>query len=596
MIAETFHTEWEIDGKTIHLRKVEYNRDNPLPLSYGHFNGLKPGIDRNNADDSNPVEVLYTQGGTRNIDPSKYGSTELLLPKSQELTYEGRTYISDKDGYSIRRADRELTTGAEDSLDCSHIYPGRAGKISEVIVIEVDGEDGKNYFYDIIDSSIPDSLDYSQYRIAGEKATIVFRDGMLAGKEFDLEQTDEELTGYIHSERCFKITPQNIDGYIMPDSTFAPAVGGEYAIFGIALPDAYVCDSITQTGASWDMFREAAKYLYDHEDPRFSFSGELDGIRAKKNWMEIGGKIRLGGYILLSDPEFLPEGALIRITGIKEFINSPHKPFIELSNVTSGTSASSRIKKLETDEVLNEYRAKAIMQFTKRQYADAKEAQEMLEKALENFSPGIDPIWVRTMSVLVGNEYQQFEFVNNRTNSQVEIIPNFVMNRATKIFAAPAAILKHMTMGIENTSSTHDASEYRYWDMAAYTSPFLGDDPSPYYLVAKCAKSGTSGAFLLQKEYRYDPGDGYYYFLVGLLSSERSGERSFATAYGYTEILPGQMRIKLIISPDGKTYFNVAEGIIGGNIKIMSGSSGYNNFSDKPDLGQYETKAEFRAC
>ncbi|MDR2773932.1 MAG: hypothetical protein LBC19_04175 [Tannerella sp.] len=589
MMADAFHTEWEIDGKKIHLRKTEYYKDNPLPLSYGRGNGFKPGVGRMNADDSNPVEVLFVQGGTRNIDPSRYGgNTELLLPKSRQLLYEGRMYVSDADGYSLRRADKDLTTGVEDSLDCSHIYPGRVGTISQVIVV-----DAEKHFYDIIDNSIPENLNYSQYRIAGEKATIVFNDGMLAGKEFDIEQTEEALTGYIHTERRFKIVPQDIDGYTMPDSTFTPFVGQKYAIFGIALPDAYISDNATQTGASWDMFREGAKYLYEHEDARFTFTGELDGIWAKKNWLEIGGRIRLGGYILFSDAQFQPEGVLIRMTGIKDFINRPHSPVIELSNVTAGISVSSQLKKIETDEVLNEYRAKAMMLFTKRQYADAKEAQEMLEKALGNFSPGIDPIWVRTMSVLVGNEYQQFEFVNNKTNSQVEIVPNFVMNNTTKIFTAPVAILKHMTMGIESTSYVHDASEYKYWDMAAYTSPFLGDDTSSYYFVAKCAKSGTAGAFLLQKEYRYEPGDGYYYFLVGLLSSERSGERSFASAYGYTEILPGQMRIKMIISPDGKTYFNVAKGEIGGNIRILAGSSGYNNLSDKPDLSVYSTISEF---
>ena len=81
---------------------------------------------------------------------------------------------------------------------------------------------------------------------------------------------------------------------------------------------------------------------------------------------------------------------------------------------------------------------------------------------------------------------------------------------------------------------------------------------------------------------------------MGLLSSESGGERSFATAYGYTEILPGQMRIRNIISPDGRTYFNVAEGVIGGNIRIESGSVGYSNLTDKPDLSIYETRSEFK--
>jgi len=67
-----------------------------------------------------------------------------------------------------------------------------------------------------LDTGIPESLDYSQHRIAGEKATIIFQSGALAGREFDIEQTDDALTGYIHDERRFKIVPQELDGMIMP--------------------------------------------------------------------------------------------------------------------------------------------------------------------------------------------------------------------------------------------------------------------------------------------------------------------------------------------------------------------------------------------
>jgi len=38
----------------------------------------------------------------------------------------------------------------------------------------------------------------------------------------------------------------------------------------------------------------------------------------------------------------------------------------------------------------------------------------------------------------------------------------------------------------------------------------------------------------------------------------------------------------------------VAEGVIGGNIRIESGSVGYSNLTDKPDLSIYETRSEFK--
>lgn len=582
--AGDLKTEWNIANKTIDLCKVEYFKDDPLPLSYGKGNGFLPGTGRANTGDKQPIVILYVQGGERNIDASKYGSTTLLLPKDQEIEYEGRKYHTSKDGTFLYRSDRDTTAGQEDGYDGSHIYPSRVGTISEVIVA-----DAEKNFYDIIDTSIPDALDYAQYRIAGQRATIKFESGRLAGREFDLEQTDEELTGYVHAERRFKIVPAELDGQVMPNETFRPAVGDKYAIFGIALPDAYICDNVTKTGASWDMLREAVRYLYENEDEQFSFTGELKGSWAKKRWLEIGGKILPGGYVLFSDTQYQPEGVLIRITGVRDYINNPHSPEIELSNVPVAPSKSSELGKIESNEVIVEEKHKESLSFTMRRYLDMVETGKMLEKAIEGFSASINPVTVSTMQIRLGAEQLQFRFVNNKTTPS-EIIPNFRMNNTTKVFSAPTSILQHMSLGITKVSPTHSPNEYKFWDISAYTSPYLGDDKSPYYLYAKCSKSGTTGIFELSKEPHKMEEGSFYYFLVGTLGTEWENVRSFTTCYGFTEILPGRMVINLITSTDGKTYFNLVEGVIGGKIHFDSGTTGYENIKDKPDLSIYGTK------
>ena len=118
---------------------------------------------------------------------------------------------------------------------------------------------------------------------------------MLAGddKQFEFK--------YNHSERRFELVPQEIDGVTMPNETFSPAVGDTYAIFGIMLPDSYICNNTDKTGASWDMFREAARKLYENEDPKFTFTGTLQGLWAKKNWLRVGGRLKVGGYVLFTD-------------------------------------------------------------------------------------------------------------------------------------------------------------------------------------------------------------------------------------------------------------------------------------------------------
>lgn len=545
-IADTFKTEYEIDPaiKTIHLRKVEYNKGEPLPLEYGKDKGFVPGLGRSNKDGNRPVTILYVQGGEQNIDFSKYGSKELLLPKNQRLEYEGRAYVSDAEGLYIKRADTTLTDVQEDSLDCSHISPKRVGSVSNVVV-----SDKEKNFYDFIDSSIPDDLNFEDYVIEGNNMTVIFQSGMLAGsnKEFEVK--------YVHKERKFLITPQEIDGQIMPNDIYKPNLGDKYAVFGIQLPDAYICNNSTKEGASWDMFREAAKYLYENEDPKFTFKGELDSIYSKKRWLSIGGKIKLGGYILFKDPQFIPEGIKIRITSIKEYIHRPYSPIIELSNTTTGVTVSSELNKIESNEVKTDNQYKNSIQFTKRRFRDAKETISMLNDALLHFSGSISPISVQTMSLLVGDESLQFRFVNNKTNpAQVEYLVTY--DSTKKVLSAPGGILQHMTIGINTLSSEHKASEYKFWDIEKYTSPTLTETVG-YYLYVKANKNGTTGSYVLSKNaIKLEGVEGYYHFLVGILNSEFEEDRSFVELFGFTEILPGRITTDRIVSSDGQNFID----------------------------------------
>ena len=526
------------------MRKVEYNKGEPLPLEYGKGKGFVPGLGRSNKDGNRPATILYVQGGEQNIDFSKYGSKELLLPKNQRLEYEGRAYVSDAEGLYIKRADTTLTDVQEDSLDCSHISPKRVGSVSNVVV-----SDKEKNFYDFIDSSIPDDLNFEDYVIEGNNMTVIFQSGMLAGsnKEFEVK--------YVHKERKFLITPQEIDGQIMPNDIYKPNLGDKYAVFGIQLPDAYICNNSTKEGASWDMFREAAKYLYENEDPKFTFKGELDSIYSKKRWLSIGGKIKLGGYILFKDPQFIPEGIKIRITSIKEYIHRPYSPIIELSNVTTGVTVSSELNKIESNEVKTDNQYKNSIQFTKRRFRDAKETISMLNDALLHFSGSISPISVQTMSLLVGDESLQFRFVNNKTNpTQVEYLVTYDSKK--KVLSAPVGILQHMTIGIDTLSSGHKASEYKFWDIEKYTSPTLTETVG-YYLYVKANKNGTTGTYVLSKNaIKLEGVEGYYHFLVGILNSEFEEDRSFVELFGFTEILPGRITTDRIVSSDGLNFMD----------------------------------------
>ena len=598
-MASTFKTEYEFTGKRVSLRKIEYNKSNPLPLSYGRGNGFKSGVGRSNTGDKPPTEILFVQGGTDNIDPSKYGSSVLLLPKNQTLAYDGehfededgfisknaRRYVVDEAGLSIRRDDKQLSSLAEDSLDCSEIYPKRVGTVSTVVVV-----DEKNN-YDIVDTSIPSSLNYEECLIAGETMTVVFQTGMLAGREFEVKYYHNAVKG--KAARRFEIVPADIDGQTMPNTTFAPKSGDKYAVFKCMLPTAYICDNATKTGASWDMFRAAVKHLFDNEDLKFTFTGELDGIWSKKDWVNIGGRIKLGGYIRFSDDQFQKDGVLVRITGIKDYINKPHSPVIELSNTTVSGSVSSTLNDLKSEEVIVDDLHRDAIQFTKRRFRDAKETISMLEEALlDNFTNSINPIAVQTMSMLVGDESLQFRFVNSKT-SPVPVTHRIVYDNETKQLTAAAGIIQHMTLGINTVSASHKVSEYKFWDMTAYTSAVLDDGKKKYYLYAKVSKTAQTGVFTLSENaIKLEGVSGFYHLLVGVLNSEYNEERSFVTLYGFTEILPGRITTDRIVSTDGNTYFDLLKGIISGQIKFKSGSSGLYELDEWEAVNGLITQAQ----
>lgn len=546
-VAEAFKTEWEIVNHIISLHKVEYFKDSPLPLSYGKGKGFVPGVGRTTASNEQPIKRLYVQGGDKNIDRSKYGSAELLLPKGQTLEYDGRTYRTDDNGMFVERVDKVSEAVKEDSLDCSETYPSRVGKVTAVNVINKQ----KN-FYDIVDNTIPDSLDYNKYIIAGENMTIIFQSGMLAGtgKEFELK--------YKHVDKRFELVPQEIDGVTMPNETFKPQVGDTYAIFGCMLPDAYVCDNATKSGASWDMLREAARHLREHEDPKFTFTGTLQGLYAKRNWVNVGGYLKVGGYIHFSDTQFAKDGVDIRITGIKDFLTNPYSPTIEISNTVSAQGIGSQLREIDNQEVVIADTKREIVQYTKRRFRDAKETMELLERSLlEGFTDKVTPIAIRTMQMLVGDESLQFRFVNNRTNPTA-VSPNITYNGTSKQLSVNTRLIQHLTLGVKSISPQHKPIEYRYWTLSEYISARLDKTSTPYYLYVKAERNGLNATFTLsERAVRMEEDHSYYHFLVGVLNSEHEGDRSFTTLYGYTEVLPGRITTDKIVSGDGNSYFDM---------------------------------------
>lgn len=602
-VAEAFDTEYEVVRKVVSLKKVEYNKDNPLSVAYGKGNGLLPGIERNN-DDSFPVDTLYVQGSGKNIDMSKYGSDELLMPALRSISYDGdkfsdeegfvsseaRSYTVSPDGRSVScqsSASENRAFDNEDSIDLSDIYPERIGEVSSVAVVN----ESKN-LYDIADSSIPDSLDYSDCLIEGETMTVVFQSGMLAGREFEAKYIHDSVAG--KDARRFELVPAEMDGYVMPGGNYIPAVGDKYAVFGVMLPDSYLRDDETKSGASWDLFREAVRNLWEKGKRVFEIKAELDGIWAKKDWLNIGGKILLGGYLSFTNHAVSQEPTKMKITSVKQYVNNPYAPEIQFSNgVTSGSPWHSTLGRIDKAEVLIEENRKDSISYTKRRFRDAQETISMLQDSMLGFGESINPAAIETMAMLVGDRRLQFRFVEN-VGTLTPVSHSVAWDKDFSVIRADAGVIQHLTLGIDSISPSHSADEYTYWSLPEYVSPPITDGTKKYYLYAKVSKTEGTGEFYLSEDgIAFDGIAGYYHLLVGILNSEYLGERSWVSLYGFTEILPGQISTEILKDPQGRLVIDLAAGTITGPVKFTSGSSGLENLDEwQEKQGQIDSALE----
>lgn len=534
-VAQEFDTEWVIQGYQISFKKHELNATNPLKMSYGKGKGFVTGVSRQGSSDQQAIGRLYVLGGRRNIDYADYGDSALHLPRSWS---DGRLR-TDENGKYIEFINGN---GNEGAVELTEIYPHRKGTVSGVVTVNAQ----KN-FYDIIDGSIPESLNFNDYRIPQEKASIKFETGALAGREFDIKQTQDALTGYHHSERRIEIVPAEHDGIVMPSAEWMPAVGDKYAIFGIKLPHEYM------RKAEMDLLSEAIKKISDENKVPYTFDGKVDGIWSKSKWLEVGGILKPGGYIFFIDEEFHPQGTPIRITSVRYQVNSPHTPDITLSNTSISGTFSNKIDSISANDVIYKKQIDGVVRHQRYEYQQALEAIGMIEKAMtgvEDFTAGIKPSVMQTMAILIGSQSSQFDFVTGFNTTQSA---NFWVyyNQASQCVEINSAYIRHQTLGITSLSNARNPTDYRYWYLDNYISPALTDAKSSYYIYAKVERNGSKGYFLLSEEPKNFEGENCYLLLIGTLSSEIEGSRVYNRLYGVSMLTPGQMLVDLISSASG---------------------------------------------
>lgn len=625
-LANAYDTEWELSGRSINLNKVEFNADSPLALGYGRSQGFKPGVGRVNFGETGQIERLNVQGGDRNISRAEYGSDTLLLPKGFSFKFDGEKFqyvvngstateygfdaskavdmVTDENGFSVSLTSAGAACN-EESLDVTHVYPKRVGEVTgvrylyghqyltwaELEALDLDEDEWLKVQVHIIDADIPASLDYADCLLANDQPpTVIFQTGMLAGREFSATFCKAAKTALVDGVEVvqrpanrFELVRENFNGLELPNAIFRPNASGSgpndtYIVVNCYLPDSYICDKATFSGAEIEMLREAARYLYQNKDIQLSFKGDVDDLFSKRNWVNVGDKLKVGGCVSFSHPQVQAEPLVTRITAIKQFINNPYSPEITLGNEIVKGGLSSRLAQIGAQKAHLIGRDDALERYTRRTFRDARETMEMIAAAkIGEFSAGINPVTIQTMQMLVGDESLQFRYVTSKVSPQ-DAPAGITYNTETHKLTCVANIIQHMTLGIDTVSSSHEPSEYKFWDIAAFESPYLGEAlaEKKYYLYAKCNKAtqGETGYqvaeyVLSETAIAMNSVNGYYHLLVGILNSEYEGERSFVTLYGFTEVLPGRITTDKIVSSNGLTYFDLLRGIIGGDIRFL---------------------------
>ncbi|WP_288946167.1 hypothetical protein [uncultured Porphyromonas sp.] len=522
MVASKFETEVQLTDGAISFGRVERYKSDPLLLAYR--NGLKKDITVEPDPKETAIGRLYVVGGDRNIDPAKYGSHQLHLSKGGKVSVGGHSFVADAEGrYISLEGDTRLNT-SERAFDASSIYPKRVGTVSKV---EQVGDE-----WDVLDDA--NTIDYGQHRVGGDTMRLEFQSGRLAGRTFDLATKDDKLVGYVHSEKRFKLVRKEIDGVLMPEpTTFYPAVGDKYAIFGCSLPDEYI------TSAEGEMLLRGAEYMAERLEPRLQYRAELDGLWAKKNWATVAHKLVVGTIVRL-------EGASseVRISSVRTSLNSPYTPRITFSNAPYMVgSLATQIATLENAEVRQREELRAgLVKLQDRTYKDTEAVREMVEKLkIDGFSKALKPETLQTMYAVIGSSALQFEFVGGGFSWTEGKGGAITIPRQTIRQRVAGTTLEPEPKTVETTIP---ALTYTLKPDEQQAHIYVELKPTPRYVVSTKPLQITPDRLL-----------------VGLLNGTE-GSRDFTPLYGFTEISPSHIATRYIRSRSGNMLIDLETGNI----------------------------------
>ena len=535
-LIKELDTEYWISGQTINIGRREYS-SNGLVLAQGEGMGFTE-LEVSAVDDTPPVTVLYPYGSDKNLGPD-YGADYLLLP-------DGR--------FSIEK-NVEKYGRIEKSMQFDHIFPKGEFAVTEKI-------DDYTLRASGMDFNLTDCL------LDGVEVIVTFQDGGLAG--YDLAIVEDSWDNDL---KQFKLKQNDQENALKVPGDINFSVGDKFILTGLKMPQSY------RDNASLQLQEEAQAWLDGKCEKRIQLRGKCDEIvfRLQNIFIACGQMVGVYSEQLDIDRE-------IRVTKIKRYIEKDGTPSYRYELTLSDFLESNGFKDLVDDvnKVPEEIEdaVKPVREHTKRSWRDVMETLGMMfDPEGDYFTELIKPLAVHTAQLIVGTNSQQMELIGMKFIPNADNDANYFKNTTGK--------LVHFTV----------SEEIREWAIPA--ASFRLNNSLAYYVYAKCPKEGTNGSiYVSERQIKLEDETGFYHFWVGVLNTPEDGVRSWLPNYGYTEIagqtittgLIKDRLARLVIDLVNARITAINGATIEGKVTFTSGTSGYNNITDKPDLSVYGTK------
>lgn len=549
-LCEQYSTEFEITQangvRTLNIKTAGVNF--PYTFRYGRTGGLYE-LTRQNINSKNVVTRLYVYGGSSNLG-DKYRYSRLCLPgKAKNASY-------------IEDAAAIATYGLKENTKIfDDIKPERYGEVTAAGSAYYAFKDDTMNF----DLNEKDSEGNTKWLIDGVNAKVKFTTGNLAGYEFDIHKYD-------HATKEIQVVPfTDENGMKFPSETSAAfqfGVGDKYFFTDINLPDAY------KTDAENKLLAEGNKAITEYSQPQVQYGLSIDEnfIRQFAGELTVVNLFAVGDYIPVED-EDIGVNKSVRITAFTRDLLRKYKYNITLGDSVTKTTITRVIEDLQKIDNVIEINDLADPSKARRNW---KASQEVLANVFDPeghyYSEKIKPLSIETTMLATGARSQQFVLRQTQFWTNYEGNPNKV-----RIIGGT---LVHYTID-ENIKN---------WFLTTETFSDLVSN-MPYYIYARCQKNGISGNIVfdtVQRKIDSDPM--YYYFLIGSLSSaltDADGKRParlISLTYGASTINGRFITTGRIQSSDGKTYFDLDGGEIGGNIKFVSSDGSVKDVSDLEEM------------